>query len=149
MEPDEDIRQPLRSRKGFAISTKDRYPVTTLWSQGSGTRFPPPRVHQIGAHASTSGRPLRSEDLAHSATPNPDPASLRQRFIGTRRHAEQDWARLISQSHCTTVHTLRGAVLYNHPDILQRHRQYYRRLSSFHTHQNGKPVWVDVSHKAR
>jgi len=149
MEPDEDIRQPLHSRKGFAISTKDGHAVTTLWSQGSDARFTAPRVHQIGALTSASGRPLRSEGLAHSATSDPDPASLRRGLIGTRRRAEQGWARLISQNHYTRVHTLRGAVLCSHPDILQWHRQYCRRLSFSHTCRNGQQGLEDVNNKAR
>ena len=44
MEPDEDIRQPLRFRKGFAISTNDGYSVTTLWTRGSGARFLTPQA---------------------------------------------------------------------------------------------------------
>jgi len=147
-EPNIDIRQPLRSRKGLTSSTNDGCAITMLWSQGSGARFTAPRVHQIGALALASGRPLRSKGLAHSATLDPDPASLRRRLIGTRSRADQGWARLISQNYYTRVHTLHGAVLCSHPDILQWHRQYCRRLPSSLTHWNGLQGLVDVNNKA-
>ena len=99
-----DVRSPRYDHRGAASASR---PL------GS------PRSEEL---ASAAARPLKSEDLAHSATPDPDPASLRQRLIGTRRRAEQGWARLISQNHCIKVHTLRGAVLCSHPDIPQWHR---------------------------
>ena len=96
------------------------------------TDIPSPRGGPKGA--APASRPLRStksEDLGHDATPNPDPASLQRRLIGTRRRAEQGWGRLKSQNHCTAAHTLRRVAFCNQPDILQGHRQYCRRLSSF------------------
>ena len=117
MEPNEETRQPLHSRKGFVISTNDGHAITTLWTKGSGARFPTPRVHQIkGPCPQRYSRPrLRVPPTeTHRA----------------RRRAEQGWARFISQNHCTPVHTLRRALFCNHPDILQKHQQYCRRLSN-------------------
>ena len=96
------------------------------------TDLPSPRYGPKGA--APASQPLgstKSKDLAHSATPDPDPASLRQRLIGARRRAEQGWARFVSQKHYTAAHILRRAVFCRHPDILQGRQQYCRRLSSF------------------
>ena len=53
-------------------------------------------------------------------TPTPRPSDEdSQEPEGVRSKAGQGWARLISQNHYTRVHTLRGAVLCSHPNILQ------------------------------
>ena len=96
------------------------------------TGIPSPRYGPRGAvPASRPPWSTKTEDFGHDATPDPDPASLRRRLIGTRRRVEQGWGRLISQNNCTTAHTLHRVAFCNQPDILQRHRQYCRRLSSF------------------
>ena len=54
------------------------------------TDMPSPRYGPKGA--GPTSRPLgsiKSKDLAHSAVLDPDPVSLRQRLIGTRRRVEQ------------------------------------------------------------
>ena len=102
--------------------------------------------------ATPASRPLRSaksEGLDHGVTPDPDPSSLRRRLTGTRRRAEQGWERPISQNHCTTAHTLCRAAFCNQPDILQRHQQYCRCLSSFALIRIKEDDWVDVSHKTK
>ena len=114
------------------------------------TDIPSPRYGPKGAMPAF--RPLRStksEGHDHVVAPDPDPSSLRQRLTGIRRRAEQGLERPISQNHCTIAHTLRRAAFCNQPDILQRHQQYCRRLSSFALIRMKEEDWVDVSHKTK
>ena len=117
-EPDIDIRQPLRSRKRLVPST-----MTDVLSPRRGSRGAAPAPRPFGP--TRSEHSLRSLDVLsdRKALPKvllltPTPVSLRPGLIGTRRRAEKGKTRLISQNHCTRDHTLCGAVLYSHADIL-------------------------------